>query len=345
MSDLTPCLGFPLELQQVALKIGCNSIILLTDHHALKGQGSGERMKKELAFVLSGGGSRGALQVGALRALLEAGFQPTLVTGTSIGAVNAVFLAIHGYHLEGVQKLEEAWKASMNQDLLPANLWWQIIRTFFRRSPGTAQQRIREFAVTHGLTPELRFKDIQDVRLFIVASDLNSGCQVILGQDPEEFVLESMMASIALPPWILPLEKESRILLDGGAVSNLPIEAALQQAATEIIALDLFNPYEIDSSERGLRPFLWKLSQTVENRQVQLEMELAEARGVMVHRIPLTMEQPVSFWDFRHSAELMDQGYQIACQTIDSWKTQNPLPRWQRIPLLSKLHSLIQAKR
>lgn len=302
-------------------------------------------MKKELAFVLSGGGSRGALQVGALRALLESGYQPTLVTGTSIGAVNAAFLSIHGYHLEGIQKLEEAWKSSMNQDLLPANLWWQIMRTFFRRSPGVSQQRIREFAIAHGLTPELRFKDIQGVRLFVVASDLNSGCQVIFGQDPEESVLESMMASIALPPWMLPLEKEGRYLLDGGAVSNLPIEAALQEGATEIIALDLFNPYEVDGSERGLRPFLWKLNQTVENRQIQLEMELAEARGVMVRRISLTMGKPVSFWDFRHSAELVDHGYQIARQAIDSWQTQNPPSRWRRFPLLAKLEGLIQVKK
>jgi len=302
-------------------------------------------MKKELAFVLSGGGAFGALQVGALRALFEAGFQPALVTGTSIGAVNAAFLSVHGYHPVGIRKLEEAWKLSIHQDLLPANLWWQVMRAFFRRSPGDSQQRIREFAIAHGLTPELRFADIQGIRLFIIASDLNSGRQVIFGQDPQESVLESMMASIALPPWMLPLETENRYLLDGGAVSNLPIEAALQQGATEIIALDLFTPYQIDNSQRGLRPFLWKLSQTVENRQAILEMELAEARGVMVHRIPLTMEKPISFWDFRHSAELIEHGYQITCQTIASWQVQDSSSRRWWAPHFAKLKGLFQVKK
>ena len=44
-----------------------------------------------LAFVLGGGGSRGALQVGALQVLLETGVQPDMVIGTSVGALNAAF--------------------------------------------------------------------------------------------------------------------------------------------------------------------------------------------------------------------------------------------------------------
>jgi len=47
--------------------------------------------KHRLAFVCGGGGARGALQVGALRALVERGWQPDFLVGTSIGAVNAAF--------------------------------------------------------------------------------------------------------------------------------------------------------------------------------------------------------------------------------------------------------------
>lgn len=46
-----------------------------------------------IAFVLSGGGSRGALQVGALQVLLEAGVRPDLLVGASAGVVNAAYLA------------------------------------------------------------------------------------------------------------------------------------------------------------------------------------------------------------------------------------------------------------
>ena len=47
------------------------------------------------AVVLSGGGSLGAAQVGALRALLESGVRPDLLVGCSVGALNAAFLAAH----------------------------------------------------------------------------------------------------------------------------------------------------------------------------------------------------------------------------------------------------------
>ena len=63
-------------------------------------------MNKCLAFVLGGGGARGAMQVGALRALIEAGLKPDLLVGTSIGAVNATGLALWGVSLAGIEALE-----------------------------------------------------------------------------------------------------------------------------------------------------------------------------------------------------------------------------------------------
>jgi NTE family protein len=277
-------------------------------------------MNHKLAFVLGGGGARGALQVGALRALLEAGCQPDLVTGASIGAANGAFLAVHGYTLPGLQKLEQVWRSTIDQNLMPTNLWWHMMQAFFRRTTGFSQQRVREFAIANGLTPELRFKDLQSVMFYPVAADLNAGVPVVFGIDPEESVLESILASMALPPWLAPEEKDGRYLFDGGAVSTLPIETALLQGATEIIALDLFDPNEVDApSFYGLGDFLLKLDKTVESRQIELEMKLAEARGVPVRRICLTGEKPVPLWDFRQAVELMERGYRLAKEAIAAW--------------------------
>lgn len=276
-------------------------------------------MNKQLAFVLSGGGSHGALQVGALRALFEAGFKPELATGTSIGAANSAFLAVHGFNLEGLQSLEAVWRSTIDKDLMPTNFWWQMMLSFFKRSSGGSQHWVRQFAIQNGLTPELRFRDIRGVRLYLVASDLNAGAPVIAGLDPDESVLEGMLASMALPPWFAALEKDGRLLVDGAAVSNLPIETAVLQGATEIIALHLAMHYEVNPSEHGLAPLLWKLDRTVENRQLRLELELAEARGVAVRYIRLLPDPPVPFWDFRHALALMEQGHQAARRAIESW--------------------------
>lgn len=291
-------------------------------------------MKKKLAFVLSGGGSRGALQVGALRAILEGGYIPDIITGTSIGAANAAFLSIHGFTAEGIEKLQSVWQSTVNQDLLPTNLWTHTMRILLRKPGANTKERIREFAIANGLTPDLRFGDIKTARLYLVAADLNAGQQVIFGQDLNDFVLDGVMASMTLPPWMAPLEKEGRYLMDGAAVSNLPIEAALRQGASDVIALDLFDPNEVETSSQGLRPFLWKLDKTVESRQAELEMKLAEARGVRVRRITLAGDTPVAIWDFRHAVALMEKGYALGQKAVQCWQ-QEDSPLWHR--LISKV--------
>jgi predicted acylesterase/phospholipase RssA len=72
----------------------------------------------ETAFVFSGGGNRGACQVGMLRALCERGIVPDLVVGSSIGAVNAAFFAGEPT-LEGTYLAAEMWRAVATNDVFP----------------------------------------------------------------------------------------------------------------------------------------------------------------------------------------------------------------------------------
>ena len=68
------------------------------------------------AVVLSGGGSLGAAQVGALLALFEAGIRPDLFVGCSVGALNAAFLAVDPT-TERVLELERVWRALGRADV------------------------------------------------------------------------------------------------------------------------------------------------------------------------------------------------------------------------------------
>src|SRR6185437_5852056 len=61
------------------------------------------------AFVLSGGGARGALQVGMLKSLMEHGERPDLIVGTSVGAWNGSWLARQP-SMAGVTSLENVWR-------------------------------------------------------------------------------------------------------------------------------------------------------------------------------------------------------------------------------------------
>lgn len=268
------------------------------------------------AFVLGGGGSRGALQVGALRALLEAGIEPDLWVGTSVGAINATHMAVRGTSPQSLVDLESAWLDAVDADLLPDNYLWLTIRSLFNRPGSVSFDRLRSFFVEHGLSPSLRFGQLEGPPLLLVATDLRAGCARLYGSDPDDGVLEGLMASTAIPPWVRPLEQGDCLLMDGGFVSNLPIEPALGQGAKEIVALDLTDPRGIAPTARGFGPFLQRLLNTVESRQIFVEKQLAAERGVPVYHFELRPELPVPLWDFSHTMALFEQGYSQAQQTL-----------------------------
>ena len=284
-------------------------------------------MQKQLAFVLGAGGSRGALQVGALRALAEAGYHPDILVGASVGAVNATYLAVNGTDLATITRLEEAWLDLRAMELAPSNYLWVSLRVLLNRPTRAISHRLEKFFIEHGLSREVCFRDITGVRLGILATDLNSGSPVLYGQDLEQSVLDGMLASIALPPWISPLEKEGLLLVDGGVISCLPIESALAMGATEIIAMDLIDGREELVELTSPRRLVSKLVNTVEKRQTELEMALAQAHGVPVHRLNLVAQELVALWNFQRTPELIETGYVTTQTAIATWsrqRTQGP---------------------
>ena len=282
-------------------------------------------MDKKLAFALSGGGSRGALQVGAMYALLEYGLQPDLLVGVSIGAANATHLALTGFSKESLDRLVSVWHGARAADLLPVNYIWLTVRAMFGRSPKDPSRHLKDFLISSGVNPDMRFADITKHQLILVSSDLNTGKPILHGEQPDEKVLDALLLSTALPPWFLPERKQGRYLMDGGFVSQLPIESALKTGATEIVALDLIDSREMANIGDGVRGFVDRMIFSVETRQKYLELELAKARGVPLLYLGLAAETQIQIWDFHHTDELIAKGYEIAQRVIDDQRLTNPI--------------------
>jgi NTE family protein len=288
-------------------------------------------MEKCMAFVLGGGGARGAMQVGALRALIEAGYKPDLLVGTSIGAVNAAGLAYWGTNQNGITALEQAFQTMEEEHLMDQHPGELAFRALFGRPNHHASQQVADLAISMGITPDLRFDQVPHARLAMIGTDLEKGRTVIYGQDLSQSILEGLLASAAIPPWFAPIEKDNQFIIDGGILCNLPIEPALTLGATEIIALDLMNePASLPKNTLETTQHLEKLIFAILQRQTWLETALARAQGVSVHYIQLKSSPPTPIWDFSNHRDLIEIGYEIASRKILAWdKIGNADPAYQ----------------
>lgn len=278
-------------------------------------------MKTSLAFVLGGGGARGAMQIGAIRALLEKGLRPDLLVGTSIGAANAAALALWGLDAAGLQRLEQVYENMARSGIMDPQLALFILTSLSKRPNLRGSRRIRDFLISEGLVPDLRFKQLHHVRLAMVGADLHTGEPVIFGRDPEQSVLDGVLASTAIPPWFAPLDLgDGRCVIDGGAVSNLPIEAAVELGATRIIALDLHEPGDSSATNYSPTWYLGKLANASSQRETALELALARSRGVSVQHVCLRSSPSVPIWDFTSHRRLLQVGYELALKQSQQWQ-------------------------
>jgi NTE family protein len=187
-----------------------------------------------------------------------------------------------------------------------------------RRTNLKPAQRIRDFFISQGITPDLTFSDIPDHNLIIVSSDLNTGQPVLHGGNPDESILDALLLSTALPPWVMPVKKQDHYLMDGSVVSNLPIEPALREGATQIVAFDLLDTRSMFGPTEGMLDFLDRLYIAVEKRQTDLEIELAVSRGIPLLHLNLIAGTTFPFWDFQYSEKLIEQGRAITQQALET---------------------------
>ncbi len=169
------------------------------------------------ALVLSGGGLFGAWQAGAWKAIAER-FQPDLIVGASIGAVNGYAIA-SGVSPDG---LREMW---LNPDL--ANL-------------SHLHVNLRELVERHRI----------QTRLAVVITDAWRLKPRIV--ESPAITWRHLAASCAVPLVMAPVRIDGRVYVDGGLLNPLPVWAAVEVGATEIIALNALP--EVPSAL--LRPFV-----------------------------------------------------------------------------------------
>ena len=272
------------------------------------------------AFVLSGGGNLGPLQVGALRALFERNIFPDMIVGCSAGALSSAQLA-RDPNMATVGVLEENWRNCRLSDVYPGSKALAIMRFITGKDSLFDNRRLYAMLQRYGITPAHTFGNMPTVPLYVTATDLRTGKLHVFGDDPNDLILDALMSSTALTPLHPPWEVNGERYVDGGTVTPLPIRTALERGATEVWALHIVDKNKGDTEPSGVRGVVGVLTRSVDTMlrmQAQHDLLLAQSSRTRLHYLALSQPNPLKATDFSRAQELMDAGYATATAYLEA---------------------------
>jgi len=295
--------------------------------------------RPRICLALSGGGAVGLAHVGVLRALEELRVPIDCVTGTSMGAI------MGGLYAAGYSPAELA-------DIVQTLDWSSLLRDApdrrhlpFRRKIddqtyltrwelGIGKKGIKTptaFVVGHRLGEvlhllALRAGGVEDFdRLALpfraVATDARTGDAVVLGRGDLGVALR---ASMAIPGLFSPVEIDGRLLVDGGLVDNLPIDAARALGADVVIAVDLDQPLASRERPDSFAGILDRSLSVLIRREV--ERSLTGADFIIRPRV-----RDYGLLDFHAAATLIERGaHEVAAQADSLRRLAVDEATWER---------------
>lgn len=266
----------------------------MNDLHATPGA-----RQRSTAFVLAGGGSLGAVQVGMLKALARQGIVADFVVGASAGAINGAYYAADPDEA-GIARLERIWRGLRRADIFPlsliGSLSWLLGRRDYLATPAPLQALIES---------ELPYRQLQQARLpcHVVATDVLDGTEVVLSSGD---AVPALLASTAIPVIFPTVVIAERHLMDGGIAGNTPISTALHLGATRVVVLPTGMPCALQKPPRGAFAIAVHALNLLAMRQLRSDVERYCERCELIV-IPSLCPLAVHAYDFSHTGELIDR--------------------------------------
>lgn len=305
------------------------------------------------ALVLGGGSLKGAYQVGVVQAILEAGFEPDMIYGISVGSLNASFLVNEA----GKQTIEhkkinwpkisrqliEFWVKNITR---PEDI--ALVRSRFTLGIDTLMSRFDGLLDTTPLHTLIR-KNVDafilktsPIKLKVGAVDVLSGKMVYATPQDEHFI-DYILASSSLPtlmPAIQIKGVKKAAFLDGGLRVVAPIKAALDDGATEVICVACHTEHISDEpfNYRNVLKLLDRVKDINVNQIVNSDIAWAESyvekENLKGRELTLKVIRPseplhLDMLKFNSDdiASLIVQGYKIGFDFLQSDKSNSLFPR------------------
>ncbi|MGB6057280.1 MAG: patatin-like phospholipase family protein [Microthrixaceae bacterium] len=279
------------------------------------------------AFVLSGGGSLGAIQVGMLRALSARDIHPDFLVGTSVGALNAAYIAGSGDDLESLNHLAAIWTKLRRRDVFPLNP-----QRLLAAATGLSSSLCSDGPLRRLISSNISFARLEDARipLHVVTTDVASGKEVLLS---EGNAVDAILASSAIPSVFPSVHTDGLDLVDGGIADNAAISQAIDMGADTVYVLPTGYSCALESPPRtALASAVHALTLMIEQRLI---LDVAHyAKDADIRVVPPLCPLSVSSSDFGQAHRLLTE----ARDSTGRW-LNGPNVRMEHPDRILSLHS------
>jgi NTE family protein len=271
-----------------------------------------------VGFVLSGGASLGAIEVGMLRALYEREIAPDLIVGTSAGAVNGAYIASRPPTVQTAEELAGVWRSINTFDVFPPNPVTAVLGLI-----GQRDHLVPNFGLKKLIEANAQFRRLEDAKIpfHVIATDVLGGEKLRLSTGDAE---SAVLASAAIPGVYPAIHRDDFVLVDGGVADNTPIADAVELGAETVYVLPTGAPCELPKPPGGaIQMLVHALTLLIDQRLAQDIETFSQEVELVV--LPPPCPQTVLASDFSHAAQLIEEGYELARQALDDPARCTPL--------------------
>lgn len=179
-------------------------------------------MEKDVALVLSSGGARGLAHIGAIEELEAQGYRITSIAGCSMGAL------IGGVYAAGKLKEFREWMKTVDRKKM-------LELTDFSLSINHIAKGSRILEAIMEFVPDMPIEDLP-IPYCAVATDLKAGREVVFSKGS---LFDAIRASISLPSFYEPVQRDGMILIDGGVTNPIPLNRVARHEGDILVGVDV----------------------------------------------------------------------------------------------------------
>ena len=242
-------------------------------------------MAKDVALVLSSGGARGLVHIGVIEELEAQGYHITSVAGSSMGAL------IGGVYAAGKLSEFREWMKSIT----PRKM---LELTDFSFSINHLVKGNKIIDAIKEIVPDPLIEDLP-IPYCAIATDWKSGKEVVFR---EGSLFQAIRASISLPSFYEPIQRDGMILIDGGVTNPFPMNRVVRHEGDILVGVDVSgHDYKAQSEMQHelaeKRKHSTSLSQQILNRLIPDNIEfnhytmLSRVNSIMIRQNSLLMVQ------------------------------------------------------